>query len=264
MSKKLLRRLIIMLVIVLGISAAVIYFTFDIRAIQYLTMFSPWSVLAALGVLAVGLFFDGLRLRTLAGITEEQLSFHDMLKVVLSNYFLALITPGASGGAVAQVMFMKKAGVPVARSTVIILVRTIMSILFLILIIPFFISLDTGITSWVPLPVIAGVSLAFIMIPVMGLVFMNTDYPERLIYKFSGRFSHKIRRRAFDWYHEFKNAVFIMKQHPGLVLRAFIESGLSLTFIYLTVPVYFAALNFDFNLLQVMGRMYLLNLVLYF
>ena len=55
-----------------------------------------------------------------------------------------------------------------------------------------------------------------------------------------------------------------MGKQPVMVLRAFIESGVSLTFIYLTVPCYFMGLQFPFDLVQVLGRMYLLNLVLYF
>mgnify|MGYP000234808490 FL=1 len=39
---------------------------------------------------------------------------------------------------------------------------------------------------------------------------------------------------------------------------------MSLLFIYATVPAYFTGLNIDFDLQQVMGRMVLLNLILYF
>ena len=45
----------------------------------------------------------------------KKLTTRQVVNVVLSNYFLALVTPGASGGAVAQIMFMRKAGVPVAK-----------------------------------------------------------------------------------------------------------------------------------------------------
>ena len=55
-----------MFVFVIAISAAVIYFTFDIRALEYLTMFEPWCIAAAFGILGLGLVFDGLRLMTLA------------------------------------------------------------------------------------------------------------------------------------------------------------------------------------------------------
>ena len=264
MHNKLFKRIAALFAFVIAVSVAVVYFTFDARAIEYLTMFSPWSILRALGVLSIGLFFDGVRLVTLAKITDENLPLKDVVKVVLSNYFLALVTPGAAGGAFAQIMFMKKAGVAVARSTVIILVRTIMSIFFLIMMVPFFMTTDKAITSWIPLPVIAAVSVLFISLPIIAIVLMRTSVPERLIYSISRRFSHEKRRMAFAWYYDFRHAVFIMSQQPLMVFRAFIESGLSLTFIYLTVPCYFAALNFDFNTLQVMGRMYLLNLVLYF
>ena len=261
---KLYKRIALVVIFVLSISAAVIYFTFDIRALDYLTMFSSWSVLCALGALAIGLFFDGTRLLTLARITGEDLPLPDVVKVVLSNYFLAVLTPGATGGAIAQVMFMRRAGVSVARSTVIILVRTIMSIFFLIVMLPIFMKQDEAITSWVPMPVIMTVSVIFIAIPVAAVALMRTDYPKRIIYYFSRYFRHERRRQAFRLYYDFRQAVYIMGKQPVMVLRAFIESGVSLTFIYLTVPAYFLGLQFPFDLVQVMGRMYLLNLVLYF
>jgi uncharacterized protein (TIRG00374 family) len=161
-------------------------------------------------------------------------------------------------------MFMRRAGVPVARSTLIILVRTIMSIFFLIIMVPFFMEQDDAITSWIPMPVIVMVSVLFIAIPVTAVLLMRTDYPERIIYYFSQYFKHERRRQAFRWYHDFRQAVYIMGKQPVMVLRAFIESGVSLTFIYLTVPCFFMGLQFPFDLVQVLGRMYLLNLVLYF
>ncbi len=261
---KLYKRIALVVIFVLAISAAVIYFTFDIRALDYLTMFSSWSVLCALGALAIGLFFDGTRLLTLARITGEDLPLPDVVKVVLSNYFLAVLTPGATGGAIAQVMFMRRAGVSVARSTVIILVRTIMSIFFLIIMLPIFMKQDEAITSWVPMPVIMTVSVIFIAIPIAAVALMRTNYPKRIIYYFSRYFRHERRRQAFRLYYDFRQAVYIMGRQPVMVLRAFIESGVSLTFIYMTVPAYFLGLQFPFDLVQVMGRMYLLNLVLYF
>ena len=261
---KLYKRIALVVIFVLAISAAVIYFTFDIRALDYLTMFSSWSVLCALGALAIGLFFDGTRLLTLARITGEDLPLSDVVKVVLSNYFLAVLTPGATGGAIAQVMFMRRAGVSVARSTVIILVRTIMSIFFLIIMLPIFMKQDEAITNWVPMPVIMTVSVIFIAIPVAAVALMRTNYPKRIIYYFSRYFRHERRRQAFRLYYDFRQAVYIMGKQPVMVLRAFIESGVSLTFIYMTVPAYFLGLQFPFDLVQVMGRMYLLNLVLYF
>lgn len=264
MNKKLLLRLAVLFGFVLLISAAVIYFTFDIRALDYLTLFEPRCILLALACLAVGLLFDGLRLLTLASITDGQLTLKQVVNVVLSNYFLALVTPGASGGAIAQVMFMRKAGVPVAKSTVVVLVRTIMSISFLILLVPVVLHSDRDIVKWMPASVLSVVSVAFISLPVIAVLLMRTRYPERIIFWFTRKFSYTTRRNCYIWYQQFKHAVIVMGRHPMMVLRAFVESGLSLLFIYATVPAYFAGLNIDFDLVQVMGRMVLLNLVLYF
>ena len=96
MNKKLLFRLGLLFGFVLLISAAVIYFTFDIRTLEYLTMFEPRCILLALSCLAIGLIFDGLRLITLASVTDEKLTFHQIVNVVLSNYFLALVTPAVA------------------------------------------------------------------------------------------------------------------------------------------------------------------------
>ena len=264
MHNKLYKRIILLVGLVVLISAAVIYFTFDIRALQYLSLFSPQCVLMALGSLTIGLFFDGMRLVTLARVTDEHLGLSDVVKVVLSNYFLALVTPGATGGAIAQIMFMRRAGVPVTRSTVIILVRTLMSITFLILMLPFFMSIDKGITMWIPMPVITFFCALFLALPIAAVLLMHTDYPERAIYSASRHISHERRRQAFRAYHDFRHAVYIMGRQPLMVFRAVVESGLSLTFIYMTVPCYFTALKFHFDWILTMGRLYLLNLVLYF
>lgn len=264
MNKKLLVRLIMLFAFVLMISAAVIYFTFDIRALDYLAMFEPRCIILALGCLFIGLFFDGLRLITLAKVTDERLTMRQIINVVLSNYFLALVTPGASGGAIAQVMFMRKAGVPVAKATVVVLVRTIMSISFLILLVPFVLHSDNDIVKWMPAYALTLLSVVFISLPLVAFFLMRTRYPEQWLYACTSKFSYTTRRNCFIWYREFKNAFIVMGKHPPMVIRAFIESGLSLLFIYATVPSFFTGLNIDFNIIQVMGRMVLLNLVLYF
>ena len=265
MSEKLMKRLTILFAFVVLISVAVIYFTFDIRALEYLTMFKPQCILLTLGCLAVGLFFDGLRLITLADVTGAKLTLKQVVNVVLSNYFLALVTPGASGGAIAQIMFMRKAGVPVAKATVVVLVRTVMSIFFLILLVPVVLHYDSDIGEWMAPSVIMTVSVLFTSLPVLVFFLMRTQYPEKWLDKLTSKFSYTTRQNCFIWYEEFKNAFKIMAKHPLKVLRAFIESGLSLLGIYATVPAFFTGLNnFSFDLFEVMGRMILLNLVLYF
>lgn len=264
MHKKLVVRLAMLFLFVLAISVAVIYFTFDIRTLDYLTMFQPSCIFMALGILSVGLLFDGLRLITLAKVTDEDISLKQVVNVVLSNYFLALVTPGASGGAIAQVMFMKRAGVPVAKATVIVLVRTVMSISFLIMLVPVVFFSDRDINTGVPNYLLYLVSLAFISLPILAFGLMRTQYPEKWIDCCTKKLSYNTRENCFIWYREFKNAFVIMAKHPLMMFKAFVESGISLLCIYATVPAYFSGMNLDYNLVQVMGRMVLINLILYF
>ena len=58
------RRFLLLFVLVVGISAAVIYTTVDINTLQNLTRFHPWSLLLALLAVGLGMFFDGSRLCT--------------------------------------------------------------------------------------------------------------------------------------------------------------------------------------------------------
>lgn len=264
MRKKLVARMVMLFALVLAISVAVIYFTFDIRTLDYLTMFRPSCILTAVGILSVGLLFDGLRLITLAKVTDEDISLKQVVNVVLSNYFLALVTPGASGGAIAQVMFMKRAGVPIAKATVIVLVRTIMSINFLILLVPVVFFTDYDINTGIPNSVLILVSLAFISLPVIAFVLMRTEYPEKWIDYCTKKLAYSTRENCFIWYREFKNAFVIMGKHPMMMMKAFVESGISLLCIYATVPAYFSGMNIEYNFIQVMGRMVLINLILYF
>ena len=108
--------LLVLFFVVVCVSAGVIYFTFDRRALDYLTTFRPQYALLALFLLGVGLFFDGTRLITLTHLSDEKMDYKHVFNVVFSNYFLALLTPGQGGGGIAQLMFMKNAGVSVAKS----------------------------------------------------------------------------------------------------------------------------------------------------
>jgi len=264
MNKQLFRTLCVLIVLVLCISAAVIYFTFDIRAFEFLSMFKPWSILFALGMLSAGLFFDGCRLMTLADIADEKLTYSNVGNVVLSNYFLALLTPGASGGAIAQVMFMKKAGVSVPKATVIIFVRTIMSIIFLFFLVPVIFYYDHALIGWLPTSVIVLFAFVFVSAPLLCIFLMTTRYPEYWLGKLTRNLSDNTQRAIFLWYRDFRQAAFLIGHNPFRILKAFIESGLSLLCIYSVVPVFFSGFGLKIPICVTMGRMCLLNLVLYF
>ena len=115
------RRLAFILTLLLLISGLVIYFTVDINTLANLTVFRPVGILLALGSISIGLLLDGTRLMHILKISDERVSLREAMQVVFGNYFLALLTPGATGGAVAQMLFLRKFGVPTGKATVVIL-----------------------------------------------------------------------------------------------------------------------------------------------
>ena len=264
MNKQLLRVLCILFVIVIGISAAVIYFTFDRRAFEYLAMFQPWYLLLAFATVFIGLFFDATRLITLTKLSDESINYKHVLNVVLSNYFLALLTPGQSGGGIAQLMFLKRAGVPVAKATVIIIVRIFMSILFLMVIMPLVFFLDPSLVSGLPTGVLVPMCVLFIVLPLLLVRFVYTGRMEKWLMRFCMRFSEEKQKAIFLWYRDFQQAMFLLGKHPKMVFRTFLESGISLLFIYSVVPICMLAFDIEFKWSVVMSRMCLLNLILYF
>ena len=124
-------RLLLLILIIVVISGVVIYSTVDINTISNLSLFQPWSVGLALLAIIIGLILDGTRLMHMVKISGEHITLKQAVQVVFGNYFLAMLGPGAAAGAIAQVMFLKKAGVPAGKAAVLAMVRTLVSILFL-------------------------------------------------------------------------------------------------------------------------------------
>ena len=152
------RRLAFILTLLLLISGLVIYFTVDINTLANLTVFRPVGILLALGSISIGLLLDGTRLK----ISDERVSLREAMQVVFGNYFLALLTPGATGGAVAQMLFLRKFGVPTGKATVVILGKTLMTIAFLILTTPFIFLYDSKI-----IPLLSDNALTFTVLAIL-------------------------------------------------------------------------------------------------
>ena len=156
------QRLIGLIVLVLLISGIVIYTTVDIYTLQNITQFQPWSIALAVLAIALGLYFDGSRLMHLVRISNERITRYQALQVIFGNYFLALLTPGATGGAVAQLMFLRRAGVPTGKAAVLVIVRTLLSIFFLALCMPFILMHDAGIMPGVSNDILMQTASCFI------------------------------------------------------------------------------------------------------
>jgi len=258
------RRLAIMIALVGGISGGVIYFTLDIHTFRYLTIFEPRSLILVAVLMAVGMYFDGTRLLHLVRIAGQRITLLQAVQVIFSNYFLALLTPGAAGGAVAQVLFLRRAGVPAAIATVVVLIRTLMSILFLFICLPLIFYYDSGLLPWIAPRVLISASLLIIGCCVAGIWFLRSAASIRLLVFLTKKLKISNRKRVFKWYRDIRGAVFMMLAAPLAMLRVFLESAASLLALYSMVPVLFAGLGVAVDWPMVLGRMIFLNILLYF
>lgn len=259
------KRFAFLILLVLGISGIVIYTTVDINTLHNLDQFQPWSIALAVLAVSLGLFFDGSRLMHMVKISNEKITLYQAVQVVFGNYFLALLTPGATGGAVAQLMFLRHAGVPTGKATVLVIVRTLLSILFLVLCMPFIFMHDAGILPGVSNQTLMAVTLtAFVVI--IGIVFgARRGYLDYVVVRFTKHMKNERRRKVFAFYRDTKCAISLLAKSPKQMLLVFAESGLNLLCIYAIVPCLLLGLGVtDADWYTVMGRMIFLNMLLYF
>lgn len=258
------KRIFCLIMLIGIISGSVIYFTVDINTFSNLYSFKPWSIFAAILVLAIGLILDGTRLMHLVRISNEDIKFSQAVQVVFGNYFLALLTPGATGGAVAQLIFLRKAGIPTGKATVFVIVRTLVSIFFLLCCMPIIFYFDNNLLPWLSQEQLTIISIV-VIIGIMLLVgAFKTTLPSYLVLKLTKRFSYQRRRSVYAFYRDLRAAVLLLSAAPLSMLRVFFESGLSLIALYSVVPILFLGLDANVDWLLVMGRMCFLNILLYF
>lgn len=259
------KRFIGLLLLVLTISGIVIYTTVDINTLQNLDKFMPWSIALAVISVALGMFFDGCRLMHMVKISNEKISLYQAVQVIFGNYFLALLTPGATGGAVAQLMFLRHAGIPTGKATVLVIVRTLMSILFLVLCMPFIFLHDEGIIPGVSNKTLMLITMTAFIVIVLIVVTAKRGYLDYVVVRLTKKFNASKQRKIFAFYRDTKSAINLLASSPQKMLLVFFESGLNLLCIYAIVPCLMLGLGVtDADWYTVMGRMIFLNMLLYF
>ncbi|WP_110952924.1 lysylphosphatidylglycerol synthase transmembrane domain-containing protein [Anaerosinus massiliensis] len=258
------KRFLFLIVLLAVISCGVIYFTIDINTFNNLTSFQPWSIILAIILVSIGLILDGTRLMHLVRISNEHITLQQAVQVVFGNYFLALLTPGATGGAVAQLIFLRHAGIPTGKATVFVIVRTLVSILFLLLCLPIIFYYDIHLLPWISAESLMYASACIVILILLAIWAFKTNFPDYVVIKISKKFPRNRRRMIFSFYHDIKGAVLLLSSAPFSMFRVFIESGLSLIAIYSVVPILFLGMGAEANWHIIMGRMIFLNILLYF
>lgn len=200
----------------------------------------------------------------MVGISHGKITLKQTMPVVFGNYFLALITPGATGGALAQLLFLRRAGIAMGMATVFVVVRTLMSIVFLLCCLPIIFYHDTALLSQLSGQTIVSVLVGLLGLTVALIWAVRTPWVRRLLKRFGFRIRRSRRHMLFQVYRDVRSAIQLLRSAPKMVFVIFIESGISLLALYGVVPALFLGMHVDFDLGSVIGRMVLLNLLLYF
>ncbi len=258
------RRVGLLLFLVAAISAFVLYWTVDANTLQSLGQFRPASLLLVAALSVGGLYFDAARLVRLTAIAGGRtVTMREAYQVVFGNYFLAMLTPGAAGGAFAQVLFLRRAGVPTGKATILVLVRTLLSILVLFLFAPLVFLFDGDVLPGLSQGVLLAGSLALLLSMLAMPVFFRTSLPDMLVLLLVRRLRRARRRRLVNLYKDVRNAVQLLGAAPGQMLLVLLQSAASLFLLYALVPALLWGLGGNGDFLTIMGRMVLLNILLY-
>ncbi len=235
---KMMRRGIFMFVLLFAVSLGIIYYTIDLEALKTITTFNGESLLLAIIALALGMYFDGLRLQRLVKIGGYHLSIKAVLRVIFSNYFMAMLTPGASGGAVAQVLVLRSYDVPISKGTPIVLIRTVFSIMFLVIMLPIVFLYDSIEIPYISRDMLLLFSFLAVMATLLGTYLLQTVYMRKFVYNLAQRFkAHKTK----DWLAKLETlnqGLALLYKKPTQSFIVFIESGLRM--ILLNLILYFA------------------------
>ena len=153
---------------------------------------------------------------------------------------------------------------PTGSATVVVLVRTILSIFFLILCLPLVFYFDPLILPWFDREAIVRGAILLAGLVIAGMAVLRTRISDRIAVVVLKRFPVRWRFRLMKIYRDMRGALGMIAVSPRAVGLAFLESGISLLFLYAIVPMLFAGLGAQLDWLMVLGRMIFLNLLLYF
>ncbi|HSR41514.1 MAG TPA: lysylphosphatidylglycerol synthase transmembrane domain-containing protein [Longimicrobiales bacterium] len=138
-----LRRLTLFGLIFLALSSAGIWVVYDQVAGRSFTfdtrLLSPPVLGASALLLLVYFSADGLRLHHTLRALGVRLRFRSLLRLVFINIFVSNVTPLATGGGVAQVLYLRAREVPLGTATAATTIRTVLAVLFIFSTAPVFI-----------------------------------------------------------------------------------------------------------------------------
>ncbi|HDO19167.1 MAG TPA: flippase-like domain-containing protein, partial [Thermoplasmatales archaeon] len=113
--------------------------TIDRETLRYLSDINPFFLLIALVLHVASWFIWALRISILCRFAKPdcKVSFIDSISVVITNLFLAAVTPSMAGGEPVRIHMLSKKGLGTGRSTAVVISERIFDAIFIIVLLPF-------------------------------------------------------------------------------------------------------------------------------
>ena len=182
--------------------ALVIYMTVDRETIHYLFKIDPFFILIAISLHIASWFVWALRILILSKLAKPDcnMKFIDSINAVITNLFLAAVTPSMAGGEPVRIQMLSKKGLGVGRATAVVIGERIFDAILVISLLPFGIAViisQTGIASSraVMLGLAIGLALFCLGIAIFMYSLLKPEKIKNIIIRLNERFSSILKGR---------------------------------------------------------------------
>ncbi|MBT7622345.1 MAG: hypothetical protein HN593_07945 [Lentimicrobiaceae bacterium] len=167
---------------------------------------SDFMLISVLLLIPLNILLEGMKWQYLM-IKLEKISIYTAVKGVLAGISVSMIMPNRVGDYLGRVFILKKADrfqavlATILGSLAQLLTTIIMGLIGIILFIPDYFIISTGLNYWIYLGIIMGVVIA---IAVLVFIYLNFSVFSVVIKKISGKYYNKIQRysQVFSWYNQ--------------------------------------------------------------
>ncbi len=144
------------------------------------------------------------------------------------------------------------------------MIRTVFSIMFLVVMLPFVFLHDAIEIPYISRNMLLVFAVVAVIATLLGTYILQTKYMRQFVYRLAKYFKED---KTKDWLSKLETlnqGLGLLYKKPGQSIVVFFESGLSLLCLYCIAPALMYAFTSDIHIIDVLDRMILLNLILYF
>ncbi|NLM96520.1 MAG: flippase-like domain-containing protein [Halanaerobiaceae bacterium] len=258
-------------------SAVLILMTFEPETLIYaLNSLSPVIILEILVLLLINFVAAGLEFTITVSLIGHHISILDGVKLYLAGAFISNVTPMATGGGPFQIYFLHKRGIPIGQSTMVILTKFLLRLIFFTFFsIIFFIFFNKLISPGVLprsvfyLGIGAGFLIAislilFSIVPAISDKLLNFLFKIEKLRKFI-RKNYKIKKfvvKGRKELREFHKSMKLLTENKGKLALAALTTILYWSSLYMIIPVILRGLGYEPNYLRAYVMQTILNMVI--